>query len=232
MDNVENTDMTTNTNRITLKQIDGEILTFTTSRKALETHGHNIAMMILRHAAPAEVNDDCSGSGDCTRALKLAKAMPKSWTAGLEAWFKAFSPIRIVAKNDKCEFDPAYKKLSKEDKLAWWKLEEAAQTTFIDLEPEVEGKTKPLDMAALLALLTRQADSLDKKAEEGKVVDHDVAIATQIAAELRKLAAKKWSRKAAKETANDTTKPAQDGNVKTLKANSAVAKRAAERKAA
>lgn len=220
-----------NTNRITLKQIDGEITAFTTSRKALETHGHTIAMMILRHAAPAEVNDDCSGSGDCTRAIKLVKAMPKSWAAGLEAWFKAFSPIRVVAKNDKCEFDPAYKKLSKEDKLSWWLLEEAAQTAFIDLEPEVQA-AKPLDLTALLKLLERQADSLDKKAEDGKIVEHDVAIAAQMAAELRKLAAKKWSRKANDKANDKADAPAAEetngnGNVKPLKANSAVAKKAA-----
>jgi hypothetical protein len=232
-----------NTNRLTLKQIDGEITTFTTSRKALETHGHNIAMMILRHAAPAEVNADCSGSGDCTRALKLAQAMPKSWCAGLEEWFKLFSPIRVVTKNGKCEFDPAYKKLSKDEKLTWWKLEDAAMTSFIDLEPDMNSNAKPLDLAALLKLLERQADGLDKKAEDGKIVDHDVAIAVQMAAELRKLAAKKWSRKAKAATANDTTtktdKPAtgnaqtsETGTVRTLKANSATAKKAAERKAA
>ena len=211
------------TNRITLKQIDTEIVTFTTSRKALETHGHNIAMMIIRHAAPAEVNDDCNGSGDCTRALKLVKAMPKSWAAGLEAWFKAFTPIRVVAKNDKCEFDPAYKKLSKEEKVKWWNLEEAAQTSFIDLEPDV-APAKPLDLTALLKLLERQADSLDKKAEDGKIVEHDVAIATQMAAELRKLAGKKWSRKA--EEKPKAEEPANTGNVETMTTNTPVARAA------
>lgn len=197
--------MVTKTNAITLKQIDEQIATFTTNRKALATLGHNIGMLILRHAAPAEVNDDCQGSGDCTRALKLVKAMPKSWAAGMELWFKAFSPIRVVAKNDKCEFDPAYKKLSKEDKLAWWKLAEAAETTFLEMEPDVQ-QVKVLSVEDLLKMLEQRAKRITTDVEEGKVAEADAPAALLMAADLVALSKKKYrsaARKGAPATANN-----------------------------
>jgi len=194
-----------NTNRITLAQIDGEIATFTTNRKALAALGHNIGMMILRHAAPVEVNDDCQGSGDCTRALKLVKAMPKSWAAGMELWLKAFSPIRVVAKNDKCEFDPAYKKLSKEEKLTWWKLAEAAETTFLEMEPDVKNDD-PLPLEALLKMLEQRAKRITTDANDGKIAEKDVAAALLMADDLVKLSKKKY-RSAAKPKADNNDAP-------------------------
>lgn len=193
--------MAAKTNAITLKQIDEQIATFTTNRKALAALGHNIGMMILRHAAPAEVNDDCQGSGDCTRALKLVKAMPKSWAAGMELWFKTYSPIRVVGKNDKCEFDPKYKKLSKEEKLTWWKLAEAAETTFLEMEPEV-ATTKVLTVEALLKLLEQQASRITKNVEEGKVAEADAPAALLMASDLVALSKKKY-RSAAKSKKNN-----------------------------
>lgn len=200
-----------NTNAITLKQIDEQIATFTTNRKALAALGHTIGMMILRHAAPAEVNADCVGSGDCTRALKLVKAMPKSWAAGMELWFKAFSPIRVVAKNDKCEFAPAYKKLSKDDKLAWWKLAEAAETTFLEMEPDVKPDV-PLTVEQLLKMLEQRANRIAKDVEEGKVAEADAPAALLMASDLIALTKKKYrsAAKAKKEKAvNDTADTAQ-----------------------
>lgn len=195
-----------NTNRITLAQIDGEIATFTTNRKALAALGHAIGMMILRHAAPVEVNADCQGSGDCTRALKIIKAMPKSWAAGMEAWFKAFSPIRVVSKNDKCEFDPAYKKLSAAEKLTWWKLPEAAETTFLEMEPDIP-EVKVLSVEDLLKMLEQRAKRITTDVEEGKVLEADAPAALLMASDLIKLSKKKY-RSAARDakpvkTAND-----------------------------
>lgn len=200
--------MANKTNKITLAQIDGQIATFTTNRKALAALGHDIGMMILRHAAPAEVNDDCQGSGDCTRALKIVKNMPKSWAAGMELWFKAFSPIRVIGKNDKCEFDPAYKKLTKEEKLTWWKLTEAAETTFLEMEPDV-AEAKMLTVEALLKLLEQQASRISKNVEEGKVAEADAPAALLMSKDLIALSKKKY-RSAAKAKKNKT--PAANTN--------------------
>lgn len=157
--------MTTN------KQIDRKIASFITNRDKLKNLGHEIAMMIFDHA---------NEHGDCTRALKLAKALPNSWQPQMEAWFKAFSPIRVVIKNDKCEFDPAFKKATSENKAGFWDRDTALVTPFFDLieEPKVD---KVLDFAALVALVQRLGKQIEKKIEQGKVVDEDVESAKSIA---------------------------------------------------
>lgn len=172
------------TNKITLAQIDEKISSFTTNRKALQSLGHEILMMIFRHAAPVEVSPDCSGSGDCTRALKLLEQMPKSWAAQADNWLRQNTPIRVVVKNKKCEFDPAYKKLSKQDKLTWWKLEEANVTPFYELE-EPEAKTTDLDFEALVKLIESTAKRIEKKVEEGHVKADDVLTALDVASRLK-----------------------------------------------
>lgn len=189
------------TNKITLKQIDDAIGTFTTNRKALQNLAHDIGMMILRHAAPKEVNDDCVGSGDCTRALKLMEQMPKSWAAQMDNWFRQYSPIIVVVKNKKCGFDPDYKKLSAKDKLDKWDLEGAAQNPFFELdEPEVTGKI--LDFNALLKLIEQQANRIKKNAEEGKIREEDIPSALAMADKLAKI---KFTRvKVEKPAANDS----------------------------
>lgn len=157
---------------ITLKAIDAKITTFSTNKVALQKLGHEIAMMIVRHAAPASL-PDCDGSADVTRALKLAKQMPKSWQPQLIEWFKTYTPVIVVVKNDKCGLDPAYKELDKKDKPAAWKLEEAENNPFYELdEPEVTGKVLTIDQ--LIALFTKVPDLIDKKIKEGLVKAEDV----------------------------------------------------------
>lgn len=153
------------------KIIDRKIATFITNRDKLKNLGHEIAMMIFDHA---------NEHGDCTRAIKLAKALPNSWQPQMEAWFKAFSPIRVIIKNDKCEFDPAFKKATAEDKAGFWDREAALATPFFDLmeEPKVD---KVLDFAALVALVQRVGKQIEKKVEEGKVAPEDVESAKSIA---------------------------------------------------
>lgn len=153
------------------KVIDRKIATFITNRDKLKNLGHEIAMLIFDHAA---------AHGDCTRAIKLAKALPNSWQPQMEAWFKAFSPIRVVIKNDKCEFEPAYKKATADNKAAFWDREAANATPFFELmeEPKVD---KVLDFAALVALVQRVGKQIEKKIEDGKVADEDVESAKSIA---------------------------------------------------
>lgn len=174
----------------TLKQIDAKIATFTTNRAKLQTLGHEIAMMIFRHAAPVAAGADCMGTGDCTRAIKLAKAMPKSWSTQIENWLIANTPIRVVTKNDKCEYDPAYKKLTVEEKLGWWKLEQANTTPFYELE-EPESQTTILDFAALLKLVTGLSTRIEKKIADGQVKPEDVLSAQAVAVALAGLKVEK-----------------------------------------
>ena len=155
---------------ITLKKIDSKIATFSTNRAKLQTLGHEIAMLVFMHAAPKAVSDDCSGTGDCTRALKLAKQMPKSWQTQLENWFKLYSPIRLVTKNDKCEYDPKYKAEKDADvKLAFWKMAEANETPFFELD-EPESASEPMTLEQILAMIPALAKRIESKADKGEIV--------------------------------------------------------------
>lgn len=147
---------------ITLKKIDSEILSFTTNRNKLRDQAQVIAMMIFYHAAPKEVSSDCMGSGDCTRAIKLAKAMPKSWAAMLVSWFRANTPIRIVLANEKCEYDPKYKKLEKEERLSWWKLEEANETPWFEFETEPDVQVKIFSLEDLVKMASQLSVRIEK----------------------------------------------------------------------
>lgn len=154
------------------KIIDKRIATFTTNVGKLKAQAHEIAVMIFDHAL---------AHGDCTRAIKLAKALPNSWQLQMEAWFKAFSPIRVIIKNDKCEFDPAYKKATAENKPSFWDRESALNTPFNELSDEAEVKTKVYDFAALVAMVQGLSKSIEKKIEKGTVPEEDIASAKAIA---------------------------------------------------
>lgn len=163
---------------MSVKNIDKKIATFTSNVGKLKSLGHEIAMMIFDHAL---------AHGDCTRAIKLASAMPNSWQPQIEAWFKAFSPIRVVIKNNKCELDPAYKKATDANKADFWDRDSANATPFYLLQDEAEVKTKTYDFAALVAMVQNLSKSINKKIEEGKVPEDDIASAKAIAATVASL---------------------------------------------
>lgn len=151
------------------KIIDRKIASFITSRDKLKVMGHTIAMLIFDHAAE---------HGDCTRAIKLATALPNSWQPQMEAWFKAFSPIRVVIKNGKCEFAADFKKAA--NKADYWDRESALATPFYEVleEPKVD---KVYDFVALVKMVERLSGLIEKKVEEGKVPVEDIESAKAIA---------------------------------------------------
>lgn len=159
----------------TLKQIDSKIATFTTNKAKLQTLGHDIAVMVFKHAAPKAVDQSCDGTGDCTRALKLAQAMPNSWATQLEAWFKEFTPIRVVTKNGKCGYDPAYKKLDKEEKLTWWNLESANVTPFYDVIKE-PGVAKEFDNSHFQKIIDAEIKRAETAIKEGKAKASEIVV--------------------------------------------------------
>lgn len=160
---------------INLKTIDKRVARVSVLGRELNTFIHETGMMIVYHAAPTGASPDAKDSGDCTRALSLVRAMPASMrrTMMIE-WFQKFTPIRIKLSDngDKCEFDAKYKKEAPADKLAWWKVSEAAELPFYDIaENTPEGKTYSL--AELLKMVERLSKQIEKKVEEGKVPEED-----------------------------------------------------------
>jgi len=176
----------------TAKHIDAEISAFTLNRDALRQHAHNIAMLIFYRAAPKAVGEDCTGNGDCTRALKLAQAMPKSWADQMVTWFGTFTPIRVKVKAGTVGFDARYKALKGAEneaaRLEWWKLEEANTTPFYELSEE-KGKDdyKIMSFEDLMKLIPALANRIEKMIEQDKVCDEDEASAVAMAEQLKVL---------------------------------------------
>lgn len=180
---------------ITNAMIDKEIGIFTTDRDKLRDHGQKIAMMIVNHAAPEDAGPNAQGTGDCTRFVMLAEAMPNSWTGQLSSWLIAFTPIRITGT--KAAYDDEYKKLRitpemtaeekaaiRAERLTWWKLEDAVLAPFHTFkEPSAVAKT--LDIPGIIKFLEAQAKSLEKKAGDDKVGADAVIAARAVADQLR-----------------------------------------------
>ena len=167
---------------ITLKAIDSRIGDVKRLGTEYNQFIHETAMMIVRHAAPKEL-DDCQGSGDCTRAVKLVRAMPASMRrTTLIAWFAKYTPIRIKLSDngDKCEFDPKYKKLAKAEKLLQWDVPGAAEEPFYDVA-EATPEEKTYDFLALMKMVERLSKQIEKKIEDGAVPEADVESAKAIA---------------------------------------------------
>lgn len=171
----------------TNKKIRTEIAKFTTSRDALLRHGHDIAVMILQHVAPKELNGDCAGTGDTTTLLELGAAMPSSWAEQLMAWAIKYTPMRFNVVNSKHGFDPEYKKLeSKEDKLARWDYEGAINNPFYEAIKE-RAAVDPLDFDALVKMVESLSKRIAKKVEDGEVADADMASAEAMSKQLASL---------------------------------------------
>lgn len=182
---------------ITTAMIDQKLLVFTTDRNKLRDLGQEIGMMILNHAAPEDAGPNAQGTGDCTRAVKLAQEMPKSWATQLTSWFNAVSPIRIVGT--KVSYCDEYKALKitpemsaeekaavRDERLKWWRLEEAAIHPFFTFD-EPESKVTILDLNGIMKWLASQANALEKKADDGKVKPEEIATAKAIAERLRSI---------------------------------------------
>jgi hypothetical protein len=203
---------------ITNAMIDAKLVIFTTDRNKLRDLGQEIALMVLNHAAPEDAGPNAQGTGDCTRAAKLASEMPKSWATQLTSFFIAVSPIRI--NGSKVAYDDAYKALKitpdmsaedkaavREERLKWWRLEEAAIHPFYEFD-EPDSKVKILDLAGIMKWLEAQASSLEKKADDGKVAASEIETAKAVAARLR--AIKVMHVEAANTNVNDVNDKAPD----------------------
>lgn len=148
------------------KLIDDKIATFTTDRDKLRDLAHEIGVLILLHAAPKKVADDCLGFGDCTRAVKLVSAMPRSWADLMKAWFKEYSPIRISSDGKTSGFDAKYKKLSPDDKLEWWRIDDARSNRFDSLDPNQGLGVTVVTLEDLFKLASQLAKRIDKIADD------------------------------------------------------------------
>lgn len=151
----------------TLKIIDKNIRSITTSAAKLNMLIHTTAMMVASHAKE---------HGDCTRALTLVKAMPASMRRTmLVLWFNTYTPIRVVDKNDKVG-------ILKENAKGYtpFDLEAGDLTPFFEIA-EQNPEAGVYDFAELVQMVQRIGKQIEKKVEEGKVAPDDVESAKAIA---------------------------------------------------
>lgn len=162
---------------MSLKKIDGNIARIITSAAKLNEMIHNTAVMVLNHAVKY---------GDCTRALTLVKAMPASHRrTKLIAWFNKFSPIRVVLENDVVGM------LTKDAKgYKPFEIAKAMTEPFYDIAEKVQEGKPPMDLADLRKWIEQQAKGLEKRAEEGKISEEEIATAKALAAQLRAIKVK------------------------------------------
>jgi hypothetical protein len=170
-----------------LKNIDKAIARFATSAAAVNTMAHEVAMMIVMHAAPVSVGG--TGSGDCTRAVKLVRAMPASFRrTNMIDWFTKNTPIRVKLSDggDRCEYDPAYKKLSDEEKALRWNIENANVEPWYEIS-ENTPEEKPFDFAAMLKFVEGLSKRVEKNIDQGKVPEQDLSTAKALVEKLAKV---------------------------------------------
>ncbi len=148
---------------MSLKIIDKNIKQIVTNATKLNMLIHSTAMLVIEHAKE---------HGDCTRALTLVNAMPASMRRTmLVLWFDKFTPIRVVLSNDKVGIlKPAAKGYVE------WDIDTARETPFFQLAEE-NPEAGVFDFDKLVALVSRLGKTIDKKIEDGKVKDEDVASA-------------------------------------------------------
>lgn len=135
-----------------------------TTGKKFDATVHEIAVACLVHA---------KDHGDCTFALKLYNAMPKSGKrVALIKWFDRYSPIAVNPKDNKVG-------LRKVDAKAYmpFDIDGARAIPFFDMDKKNEDN----ELAALLGVgdfndkVIKLADYFEGRVKAGKVKDEDKA---------------------------------------------------------
>lgn len=171
----------------TITQIRSKMKSFTTSRDALRSQGHEILMDIIRHVAPKEAAEDCGGSGKTDLALEMLNLMPTSWAEQAVAWLAFYTPITVNVRNGVSGYTNAYKKLSSEEKLTKWDIAGASAKPFWEFQKERPVRAD-LDfdgfIESIQKMVTKALNVIDKRDENGGVKEEEVE---NIAAAARRL---------------------------------------------
>ena len=170
----------------TLKKIDAGIAQVKASGAAFNALVHTVACAILVHAQK---------TGDCTRALALVEAMPKSTKrAAVIGWFADYSPIGMNVKERKVRFHKPEAKLYRPFDVAkakanpWFERDEVKKEDLPDTTLEQAHK-----------YVFQLAAKLQKRIDEGEVAANDRDALVLMVADLKKLGAKQYrAQKAAK----------------------------------
>jgi hypothetical protein len=170
-----------------LKEIDRNIKAVKRNGVAWNNLVHTTAVAILSHAQE---------HGDCTRALALVEAMPKSTKrAALIEWFAEYSPIGMNVKERKVRFH-------KPDAKAYnpFDVEKATDNPWFDRESAKKEDLPDTTLEEAHKKLFKLAASFEKRLDDGEVAANDREAIAGVVADLKALAKKEY-RKAKKAVA-------------------------------
>ena len=124
---------------------------------------------LLVHQAICSIIAHAQATGDCTRAIKLVEAMPKSTKrAAVINSFADYSPIGMNLSTGKCSFQKEGSKLYRP-----FNLEAAKANPWYD-RPEVQKEELPVTLAEVNKMVFALATRLQKKLDAGEVPANDV----------------------------------------------------------
>jgi hypothetical protein len=168
-----------------LKKIDANIALVKTSGHAFNILVHETIIGILEHAQK---------TGDCTRALALVNAMPKSTRRGAVInTFADYSPIGMNVKEQKVRFHKpeakAYRPFDIKAAKAnpWYERDEIKKEDLPDTTLEQASK-----------YVFQLASKLQKRLDEGEVANDDREAVGALIVELKAAGAKEYRRQKAK----------------------------------
>ena len=153
-----------------LRTIDKNIKSITTSAVKLNTLIHATAVAIIAHAA---------AHGDCTRALKLVQAMPKSHRRGLLInWFGQYSPIGMNVTGGKVGLHKPESKLFRP-----FDVEGAKANPFYESQEAQEEQLPDTTLETANKMIFAVAARLQKQIDNGTVAANDRdAVVARVAA--------------------------------------------------
>lgn len=157
---------------MSLKIIDKNLRTITTNAAKLNGLIHETAVLIAEHAQE---------HGDCTRALKLAKAMPASMRRSmLVKWFETYTPIRVRISNDRVGL------LAKDAKgYTPFDIEAGKANPFYELAER--NPEREYTFEDLAKQVERLAATIERRIESGRVPKADIPSAQAIVTKVRGL---------------------------------------------
>lgn len=146
---------------MSLKKIDAGIVSIARNAETMNADIQTIAVAILEHA---------QAHGDCTRALRLVQALPKSFRRNLLiTWFATYSPIGMNVNTGKVGFHKANSKLFRPFDI------KTAKTVMWYNQPQQEAEDLPdttiVDVREAVSKLVKR---LQKKLDDGDVANDDI----------------------------------------------------------
>lgn len=142
---------------------------------SLNTYIHETAVGIIQHALD---------TGDCTAALRLVQAMPKSQRRGLVVtWFGRYSPIGMNVSTGKVG-------LHREGAKSYnpFNVDAARLNPFYDM-PEAQKEDLPVTLEDVRNNIFSLATRLQKKMDNGEIPEADKVVVTSTVTALKALGA-------------------------------------------